>query len=117
MILCLSSSFLRRVRIQWNPDLCGFLIGDRNLHFFYPDSVIEVPEISAASIDAFLAEHNREGLQLLGFIAPAEVSLIPGYVELQHGGEKQPEKWNAVLNSVGDHGEERLRLEIKISTE
>jgi hypothetical protein len=117
MIVCLSSSFLRRIRLQWKPDLRGFIIGDRNLHFFYPDSLVEVPEITPESVDEFLAQHKDEATQLLGFIASSELPLIPGYAELHHGGQKDPSRWKASLNWLGDHGEERRELEIKISAD
>ena len=117
MILCLSSSFLRRIRLQWKPDLCAFLIGDRNMHFFYPDSIVEVSEITPATVDAFLEKNKDESMQLLGFLVASELPFIPGYVELHHGSHSDPSTWHAVLNWLSDSGEERRVLEIKISDE
>ena len=114
MILCLSSSFLRRIRLQWKPDLRAFLIGDRNMHFFYPDSLVEISEITPDSVEAFLAQHKDETMQLLGFLAPSQLPSIPGYVELHHGGQNDPSKWSANLNWLEDRGERR-QLKIKIS--
>jgi hypothetical protein len=117
MILCLSPSFLRRIRLQWKPDLCAFIVGDRNMHFFYPDSIVEVPEITTAAVDVFLAQTQNESMQLLGFLVASELPLIPGYVELRHGSQQDSAKWKAFLNWLGDGGEERRNLEIKISNE
>lgn len=117
MILCLSSSFLRRIRLQWKPDLCAFIIGDRNMHFFYPDSIVEVHEITPAAVDAFLEQNKDESMQLLGFLVASELPLIPGYIELHHGSHNDTAKWQAILNWLGDGGEERRKLEIKISSE
>jgi len=114
MILCLSSSFLRRIRLQWKPDLCAFIVGDRNLHFFYPDSIVEVSEITPATVDQFLERNKDESMQLLGFVVASELPFIPGYVELHHGSHQDPSKWHAILNAMGDSGEERHALNIKL---
>jgi hypothetical protein len=93
------------------------MIGDRNMHFFYPDSILEVSEITPEAIDAFLEKNKNESLQLLGFFVPSELSFIPGYVQLSHGSQENPSAWHANLNWLGEKGEEKRNLEIKISTE
>jgi len=115
MILFLSSSFLRRVRLQWKPSFTAFLVGDRNLNFFYPDSLIEVVEVNPASIDSFLAQHGKESLQLLGFISATELPFLPGYAQIITGNDPDPKQWKAVFHFLGDAGEERRPLEIKVS--
>jgi hypothetical protein len=117
MILFLSTSFLRRVRLQWKSSLTAFLVGDRNLYFFYPDALVEVPEISPATVDSFLARHANESLQLLGFLTPNELSLLPGYAQLITGDISDPAAWKAILLWPGEHGEERRPLEIKTSNQ
>jgi hypothetical protein len=117
MILFLSSSFLRRVRLQWKSSLTAFLVGDRNLYFFYPDSLMEIAEVNPASIDSFLDQHGKESLQLLGFLTPAELPAIPGYAQLVTGDVYDPGSWKGILHFLGDSGEERRELEIKVSSE
>ena len=116
MILFLSSSFLRRVRLQWKPSLTAFLVGDRNLYFFYPDALMEVSEITPATVDSFLAQHGKESLQLLGFLTPGELANLPGYAQLVTGDVYDPVGWKAVLHWP-DEGEESRILEIKISNQ
>ena len=117
MILFLSSSFLHRVRLQWKPSLTAFLIGDRNLYFFYPDALMEVSEVTPETIDSFLAQHGKESLQLLGFLTPGELTNLPGYAQLVTGDVYDPAHWEAVLHWPGEQGEERRKLEIKRSNQ
>jgi hypothetical protein len=114
MILFLSSAFLRRLRMQWKPDLNGFLIGDRNLFFFYPDLVLESSEITPATIDLFLEAHRKESTQLLGFITPAEIQFLPGYVELITHQEQDPRNWDARVHLLAEEGTEFRKLELKL---
>jgi hypothetical protein len=116
MILFLSSAFLRRLRIQWKPALKGFLIGDRNLFFFYPDLFLESNEITPATIDSLLKTHGKENTQLLGFLTPDEMPFLPGYVELITHNEQDPGKWDARVHLLGDQGNEYRTLELKIGT-
>jgi len=115
MILFLSSSFLSRLRIQWKPDLKGFLVGNRNLFFFYPELILESAEISPATIESFLATHGQEAWQLLGFVSPEELPFFPGYAELNTGGVNDPKQWSAKVHLPGDQGPDRRILEIKTS--
>jgi hypothetical protein len=117
MILFLSSSFLCRVRLQWKPSLTAFLVGDRNLYFFYPDALIEVAEVTPASVDSFLTQHGNESLQLLGFLIPNELSNLPGYAQIVTGDVYDPDAWIALLHWPGEQGEERRTLEIKRSNQ
>jgi hypothetical protein len=114
MILFLSSAFLRRIRFQWKPDLKGFLVGDRNLFFFYPDLFLESGEITPASIDSFLKTHAKENMQLLGFLAPDEVPVLPGYIALITHHDTDPGKWEAHVHLLGDQGNESRTLELKL---
>lgn len=114
MILFLSSSFLSRLRIQWKPDLKGFLVGNRNLFFFYPEMILEA-EINPGSIDHFLATHGQEAWQLLGFLSPAELPFFPGYAELNTNGARDPKEWTARVHLPGDQGPDYRSLEIKRS--
>jgi hypothetical protein len=115
MILFLSSSFLSRLRIQWKPDLKGFLVGNRNLFFFYPEMILESAEITPESVEVFLATHGREAWQLLGFLSPEELPFLPGYAELNTNRAKDPRKWSAKLHLLGDQGPDHRTLEIKTS--
>src|SRR5262245_22803349 len=117
MILFLSSSFLRRVRLEWKPSLTAFLVGDRNLYFFYPDSLIEVAEVNPTTIDLFLAQHGNESMQLLGFLTPTELPLLPGYAQLITGDDPDPDRWKALLNFLSDSGEEKRILELTRSNQ
>lgn len=115
MILFLSSAFLRRIRMQWKPGLKGFLIGDRNLFFFYPDSLLETPDTSVEAIDTFLKSNASEPLQLLGLLTPEEISFMPGYAELNTGNVNDPRQWRARVHLLGDQGPEYRKLEISMS--
>jgi hypothetical protein len=117
MILFLSTSFLRRLRIQWKPSLKGFLIGDRNLFFFYPDLFLEVPEITPATINSFLEQHGKESWQLLGFLSPEELPALPGYSELNTGDRYDPIHWKARIHLIGEQGIEQRKLEVRLSGE
>ena len=117
MILFLSSAFLRRIRVQWKPGLKGFLIGDRNLFFFYPDTLIEADDFGPASIDAFLKANSSEGWQLLGFLTPAEIAFSPNFAELHTGNEKDPHQWHGRVHLLGEQGPEYRKLQILMSDE
>ena len=114
MILFLSTAFLRRLRMQWKPDLKGFLIGDRNLFFFYPDLFLPSEEITPATIESFLKNHGKENTHLLGFISPQELPFLPGYVELITHHEEDPGKWIARLHQLGDQQNEYRTVELKV---
>ena len=114
MILFLSSAFLRRLRMQWKPDLKGFLVGDRNLFFFYPDLFLQSDEITPATIESFLKTHGKESTQLLGFVTPDELPFLPGYVELITHHEGDPGKWDARVHLMGDLENEYRKLELKV---
>ena len=100
--------------MQWKPDLTGFLLGNRNLFFFYPEMVLEA-EINADSIDKFLATHGQEEWQLLGFLSTKELPFFPGYAELITNGTSDPGKWIARVHLPGDQGPDYRTLEIKRS--
>ncbi len=114
MILFLSTSFLRRVRLHWKPSLTAFLIGERNLYFFYPDSLIEVPSIDQNSIDAFLKTGSQERWTLLGFLSQSQCDFFPGYIEVITDGDQKPEHWLANLHRLRG-GSERKKLEVRTS--
>ncbi|HJZ10884.1 MAG TPA: hypothetical protein VJ521_01955 [Acidobacteriota bacterium] len=114
MILFLSQSFLHRLRLVWKPLLKGFLIGNRNLFFFTPDSFVEAEEISAASIDAFLNDTPLPGhWQLLGFLAPTEVPSIPGYLHVYTGGAWNQVEWAAHMSIFEAAGTTLMKVEIR----
>ncbi len=115
MILFLSTSFLSRLRIQWKADLKGFLVGDRNLFFFYPEMILESAEINPVTVESFLAGHGHEKWQLLGFLSPEELPFYPGYAELNTSGVMNPGQWTAKVHLLGDQGQESRVLEIKTS--
>jgi hypothetical protein len=114
MILFLSESFLRQFQLQWKPTLTAFLIGHRNLFFFAPDSMIEVAEITPASIDMFLKEkHLPPDWQLLGFLAPELAPQLPGYARVRTAGNPQPPNWEAVVALLTESGLQDRSLEIR----
>ena len=117
MILFLSSAFLRRFRMQWKPGLKAFLVGDRNLFFFYPDLLLETSEINPESIESFLGAHGKERIQLLGFVTPEKITPLPGYIELDTHNVFDPQKWDAQVHLLQEQGLESRKLEIKASQE
>lgn len=117
MILFLSSAFLSRLRFQWKPGLKGFLVGERNLFFFYPELLLESNEISPGTIESFLESHGNEAWQLLGFLGPEESSFLPGYAELNTQDGLDIQKWRARVHLLGDQGPEHRNLQIRMSGE
>ena len=98
MVLFLSASFLQRLKFNWKPELKAFLIGDRNLNFFTPDSIVEVQEISSRTIDAFLQKSEMaNNWQLLGFLSKNEQLSLPGYIEVVTLGSSNPKDWKAQI--------------------
>ena len=114
MILFLSESFLRRLQLIWKPDLTAFLIGQRNLFFFVPDSLFEVQNISAESIDQFLkAKRVPADWQLLGFLSATDIPQLPGYARIVTSGQSDPAQWRAVLAILEESGLQDRSLEIR----
>src|SRR5215510_1491020 len=98
MVLFLSASFLQRLKFNWKPELKAFLIGERNLNFFTPDSIIEVSEISSNSINSFLQKAEMENhWELLGFLSQNEKFSLPGYIEVITSGSANPQNWRAQI--------------------
>jgi hypothetical protein len=116
MVLFLSDSFLKRLQFIWKPDLKAFLIGQRNLNFFTPDSVFEVSEITAATIDDFLKKQElADRWELLGFLTKDSQSFFPGYVEILTTGSKNPEQWSARIQVPDEKGMTEKSVAIKFS--
>ncbi len=114
MVLFLSSSFLRRVKLIWKPELKAFLIGHRNLFFFAPDAALETEEINPETIDRLLRERQFErNWELLGFLAPDNLPSVPGYALVQTGQLPEVEQWKANLYLSSDSGLEQRTLEIR----
>jgi len=135
MVLFFSTSFLRRLRMLWRADLTAFLIGDRNLFFFTPDSLMEVETIDPRSIDAFYREKSLGNWQLLGFLSPSQIfwqssasalgglpapspagwkPALLGYAEVNTNRAWEPARWNAYVHLLGAEGPERRKLELRI---
>jgi hypothetical protein len=92
----------------------AFLIGERNLNFFTPDSIFEVSEISPATINRFLQEKPLENRwQLLGFLSSAEPISLPGYVAVTTGSSSDPKDWHAEIQIPGEKSIDRMVVEIK----
>ena len=117
MILFLSSAFLSALRFQWKPGLQGFLVGERNLFFFYPELLLESNEINPDTIESFLQSHGNEAWQLLGFLGLRQSVFLPGYLELNTQDDSEIEKWRARVHLLGDEGPEYRDLEIRMSGE
>jgi hypothetical protein len=114
MVLFLSHSFLRRLQLVWKPSLQGFLIGERNLFFFIPDTFLEAPEISPSTVDGFLNEVSlRTHWQLLGFLAPAQLSSVPGYLQVNTNGVWDAAKWVAHVSLLEAEGARLSPVEIR----
>jgi len=115
MILFLSESFLRRLQLVWKSNLTAFLVGQRNLFFFVPDSLFEVENISAESIDQFLKDKRIPAdWQLLGFLSPDATSQFPGYARVLTSGQSDPAQWRAVI-ALSEESELKDRaLEIRL---
>jgi len=114
MILFLSASFLRNLHLVWKPDLKAFLIGDRNLFFLTPDSLLEVPAISPEAIDALLKSNRIAGnWQLLGYLAPGETPEMIGYAQVRTGGVEDTNKWTAKLCLYTDSGIQPADMQIR----
>lgn len=103
MILFLSQSFLRRLTLHWNPKLSAFLVGDRNLYFFYPEALVPVMEISPATVENVL-EKDMGSWQLLGFLSPQKIENIPGYVAVETKGSADPQRWSAHYSLPEENG-------------
>jgi hypothetical protein len=115
MILFLTSAFQLRLRLSWKPELKGFLIGERNLFFFAPETLVEASSIDPASIDEFLSRKSIGGRwELLGFLASSEVGTFPGYAHVNTSGSNNPKDWKASVYLIGKSGVEAVPLEIKI---
>jgi hypothetical protein len=115
MILFLTSAFQLRLRLGWKPELKGFLIGERNLYFFTPETLVEAPAIDLQSIDSFLARKSIGGRwELLGFLAPVELPAFPGYAQVNTFGSENPEEWKASVYLLGEKGPEAIPLELRI---
>jgi hypothetical protein len=115
MILFLTSAFQLRLRLGWKPELKGFLIGERNLFFFTPETLVEASTIDMKSIDDFLARKSIGGRwELLGFLAPTEQSSFPGFAQINTGGSDKPQNWKATVHLKSEKGLEVVPLEIRI---
>lgn len=98
MILFLSASFLRRLRLNWKPDLRVLLVGQRNMHFFSPDSFTEVAEIDEKTIGNFLEKISAvEELELLGTLSPDSTFPVAGLVQVCTGSKPDPSSWKALV--------------------
>ena len=116
MILSLTSAFQLRLRLGWKPDLKGFLIGERNLFFFTPETLVEIPSIDITSIDAFLSSKSIGGCwELLGFLAPEDLPAFPGYAQVNTNREADPRKWKARIYLMGEKDPELVTLEVRIA--
>ena len=117
MVLFLSASFLQRLKFNWKPELKAFLIGERNLNFFTPDSIVEVPEINSNSINSFLQKVEMENhWQLLGFLSRNEQVSLPGYIEVLTSGSANPKNWKAQILIPSASEKDSIAVEIKTPT-
>jgi hypothetical protein len=115
MILFLTSAFQLRLRLGWKPELKGFLIGERNLYFFTPETLVEASSIDLQSIDSFLSRKSIGGRwELLGFLTPVELPAFPGYAQVNTSGSENPADWKASVYMLGEKGPETVSLEIRI---
>jgi hypothetical protein len=116
MILSLTAAFQLRLRLGWKSDLKGFLIGERNLFFFTPETLVEASHIDAASIDAFLSNNSIGGRwELLGFLTPEELPAFPGYAQVSTNRQSDPKKWKAKIYLMGEKDPELFPLEVRIA--
>jgi len=116
MILFISASFQRRLQTAWKSNASYFLIGNRNLFFFAPDSLIETATVSAQSIDDFLAKDGfSSGYEFLGFLTPQVVDLPGGYLRVETHGSLNPLEWSAFLDFYEADGPSAKRLEIRVA--
>jgi hypothetical protein len=116
MILSLTAAFQLRLRLGWKPDLKGFLIGERNLFFFTPETLVEAAQINVASIDSFLSSNSIGGRwELLGFLTPEELPAFPGYAQVSTNREADPAKWKAKIYLMGEQEPELFPLEVRIA--
>src|SRR5262249_50794261 len=115
-ILFLSKSFQLRLRLAWKPELKAFLIGDRNLHFFVPEVIVETPEITLDAIDEFLKRGALGGQwQLLGLLSANRQEPQPGYAQIVTWGKADPREWEAEVLLWSEDGTESHSLHIKLS--
>lgn len=116
MILSLTAAFQLRLRLGWKPELKGFLIGERNLFFFTPETLVEASHIDPASIDSFLSSNSIGGRwELLGFLTPEELPAFPGYAQVSTNRESDPKKWKAKIYLISEKDPELFPLEIRIA--
>lgn len=116
MILFLTKSFQQRLQLAWKPDLKAFLVGDRNLFFYVPEVIIETPEITPASIDAFLKRGATGGAwQLLALLSADEQPPYPGYAQISTSGNSEPRSWNAKVFLLSGEKLEAKNLEVRLS--
>jgi hypothetical protein len=116
MILSLTAAFQLRLRLGWKPELKGFLIGERNLFFFTPETLVEAAQIDVASIDSFLSSNSIGGRwELLGFLTPEELPAFPGYAQVSTHRESDPTKWKAKIYLMGENEPELFPLEVRIA--
>jgi hypothetical protein len=116
MILSLTTAFQLRLRMSWKPDLKGFLIGERNLFFFTPETLVEASNIDVASIDSFLSNNSIGGRwELLGFLTPEELPAFPGYAQVSTNRESDPKNWKAKIYLMGEKDPELFPLEVRIA--
>jgi len=115
MLLFLSTSFLRRLNLVWKPDLKAFLIGERNLNFFTPDSIFEVSEISEKTIQTFIENSNLAARwELLGFLTRDSNFSLPGFVEIRTAGSIHPKDWQAHIPIPGEKSNVQKSVAIKL---
>lgn len=116
MIVFLSASFLRRLELDWKPELTAMMMGHRNLFFFTPDALKVVPEITTPAVDDFLAKSAAlEGWELLGTIAPENLLPAPGLAQLITGRDPDPLHWKAWIYLLEDGDLKQRPLEIRLS--
>lgn len=115
MVLFLSASFLRRLHLTWKPELKAFLIGERNLNFFTPDSIFEVSEIAPATIDDFLKKQElADRWQLLGFLSREIHLSLPGYIQVITAGSPNPKDWQAWIQIPDETAERKVEIKTPI---
>lgn len=116
MIVFLSASFLRRLELDWKPELRGVLVGHRNFFFFTPDAVKVVPEITTTVLDDFLAATAAmQGWEFLGTITPEDSLPVPGIAQLMTNRNPDPSQWKACIYLLQDGDLKQQPLEIRLS--
>jgi hypothetical protein len=116
MILSLTTAFQLRLRLSWKPDLNGFLIGERNLFFFTPETLVETTHIDIGSINSFLSSNSIGGRwELLGFLTPEDLPAFPGYAQVSTYRESDPARWKAKIYLMSEKDPELFPLEVRIA--